>query len=880
MGVLSWLIKAGLSLLSLGVVACAAGQPGAGSQSAELPADPLAAAQQRIQELEQQNRELTALNTIVRSMNYRLNLQRFLNDALREVIAALNVKVGALYLRSGENMLLGAMLGLPRELVPTMATLDALQTGELLRLRVLDAQQEIAGLPFVAPAGVLGICSWLAVALNARDLQAGLLLIGAEEAGRFGAREVDLVSSIADQLAIAVENACLFEETWRSLRRLEAMNRASQMINASLDLTRVLQSLAQYACELASADGAAIYEWDADHHMLQVGIGYKLRPWFIQSLNSARLSTPIAADAVREAVETHRPAHIPDAVAAPSDAYSELYRSEGYRAFLAVPMLQGNDTLGVIGLWWRQAHHTPADVIALLTTLANQSVGAIENARLNAFNEQIVQSMHEGVLIQDAEGKITFANPRMAELLGYMRAEDLIGQPFLSCVDPTDRFLAHQQQGAARAGQSRRYETRFQTHEGRVLPVLVSSTPLVERRTGRHSGILTVVTDLSEVKQLQARLFQTEKLSALGELIAGVAHELNNPLTSIIGYAQLIQAHHMPADARADLERISRQAQRASEIVRNLLTFARREAPRRQYVDINEWIGRTIALRAYELRVQNIRVETDLSPTLPRTMADPHQLQQVFLNLILNAEQAIADAGVGSQITIRSWSEDGAICIEVSDNGPGIPPEIQQRIFDPFFTTKEQGKGTGLGLSICYGIVKEHGGRISVHSDGVYGEGASFRVTLPIVAGTPSEETGIVRGLAGEVAAALAREHILLVDDERDILELAKRALTEEGYQVDVATDGGQALERLQSSQYDLILCDVKMPGMGGAQFWDQLTSRDSRMAGRVVFVTGDVVGEETADLLRRTAAPSLQKPFDMDELSAMVRQMLDRERA
>jgi two-component system NtrC family sensor kinase len=855
---------------SIGVEKSVAQEPAGAADLADI--------EKRIQDLERQNRELTAVNTVIRSMNYRLNLQRFLNDALQRMVAALEVKAGAIYLRAGDDMLLGAMAGLPQELLPAMERFNATQTQALLELGAIQQGQTAPALPFLQAAETLGIHSWLALELNTRELQAGLLVLGAEEPQRFASAQIELVSSIADQLSIAIENACLLEETWRSLRRLEAINRASQAVNSSLDLDRVLEAVAQSACELAAADAAGIYEWSADHSALQVSVGHRLQPACVKALNVALKGKSGEEQAVHQALATKKPALIADLLNAAPDPHTNVCLKEGYRALLIVPMLQAERVVGAIGLWWRQPHRTSADVLSLVTTLANQSVSAIENARLNSFNEQIVRCMDEGIFIENTAGQIVSANPRMAELLGCASPADLIGQPITNWIDIGDRLVAHRQRGAVLAGEHRRWEVKIRSVTGAVMPALFSSAPLLEGRTGHPHGIVTAVTDLSELKQLQSRLIQNEKLSALGELVAGVAHELNNPLTSIIGYSRLLQGHTVSLDSAADLDRITRQAQRAAEIVRNLLAFARQERPQRQYVDVNEWIMRTVALRAYELRVQNIRIETELASGLPRTMADPHQLQQVFLNLILNAEQAMLEAGVGTQILVRSQREDEAIHVEVTDNGPGIPPALLNRIFDPFFTTKQEGKGTGLGLSICYGIVKEHGGRVWAASDGVYGKGAHFHVLLPVTMSEIAPSLAPADAAAADVGGvgASRRESLLLVDDEEDILTFASRALLDSGYQVDTAMDGVEALKRLQAAQYDLVLCDIKMPRMDGYQLWDELVKQFPQVTRRIMFVTGDVVGDETSRFLERTQAPCLQKPFEIDQLLTQVRQFLD----
>ena len=238
----------------------------------------------------------------------------------------------------------------------------------------------------------------------------------------------------------------------------------------------------------------------------------------------------------------------------------------------------------------------------------------------------------------------------------------------------------------------------------------------------------------------------------------------------------------------------------------------------------------------------------------------------------------MAEAGVGSEISVRTWEEGDSIHVEVTDDGPGIRHDLLGRVFDPFFTTKEQGKGTGLGLSICYGIVQEHGGHIWVESSGISGEGSRFRISLPIVIG----ENGLnlisleTRRPDAERPPATRDEHILLIDDEDDIIEMVGRVLCEDGYHVVSARNGFQALQHLRDNTYDLLICDIKMPEMSGIDLWNQLVGRDPNMRARIVFITGDVANERTAEFLQRTEAPVLRKPFEIEALRKFVRRVLE----
>ena len=825
-------------------------------------------------ELERHSRELALLYEIIRSTNYHLSLQDILTRAVQTLVAGMEVQAGAIYLRAGDEMLLSAVEGLPRPLQRQMERFDHEQARRLLELQLVDAHQLAGTFPFCAGAVEAGLPAWLVVNLHTREVQAGLLMLAAGEPARFDARDVDLVSRIADYLAIAIENAVLFEEMRRSLRRQQALNWASQTINASLEPERVFSSIVHVARELAGADAAAVFENDDSPYHLTLLAESGLSPAFRQSF-IALLAAGRLPDAVLEALAASEAAPLPRLDKEPAGPLVHLSLAEGYQAFLTVPLLQEGRKQGAVALWWREPQRFTMDLVTALTTLANQSISAIQNARLSSFNERIIRSMDEGILIEDAEGYITFANPRMAEMLGYRSPEELIGQRILSWIDTRDRFVARLQHDAVLAGERRRYEATFQTKDGGTLPVLASSIPLLQR-PGQPPEILTVVTDISELKRLQQQLIQSEKLAALGGLVAGVAHELNNPLTSIIGYAQLIKAGGVSATAAEDLKRVIQQAQRAADIVRNLLAFARQERPQRKLVDVNDIIERTIALRSYELRVQNIQVELDLDKGVPATLADPQQLQQVILNLILNAEQAMSKSGVGSRLTIRTRRTDAGVIVEVRDNGPGIPPAIMGRIFDPFFTTKEPGEGTGLGLSICYGIVQEHGGRIWAESEGIPGKGAAFFVHLPPappqsrIAAEEAQEQKSAPPTAGRRGS-----RILIVDDEQDIVEIAARVLAQQGHLVDVARSGQEAIRCVERRGYDLIVCDIKMPGMNGISFWEELTRRDPGWRKRIVFMTGDMANEQTVGFLQEAGAPVLQKPFELQRLNSWIQEML-----
>lgn len=377
---------------------------------------------------------------------------------------------------------------------------------------------------------------------------------------------------------------------------------------------------------------------------------------------------------------------------------------------------------------------------------------------------------------------------------------------------------------------------------------------------------------LTELRETQNQLIQAGKLSAVGQLVAGVAHELNNPLTTVKGYAQLLCGQPLPPDVKRDLRRIDEAAERCRRIVQNLLTFARRHGSEMSPCNVNEIIEAMLALHEYRLKVDNINIEKDLQRDLPATLADPYQLQQVFVNIISNAQYAMRVTN-GGTLTVRSRYSGGNINIWISDTGPGMSPEVVARVFEPFYTTKEVGEGTGLGLSICYGIIEEHGGAIRVSSE--QGKGATFCVELP----WRREEVPPMRPerhVQRNIESNGSR--ILVVDDEEAILALVKRALSEDGFIVDVAATGVEALEFLDDDNghdYRLVVSDVKMPGLDGPRLYSHLRYNRPGLERRVVFMTGDTSSPDTKMFLESAKVGYIAKPFDLAALRQLVRQHL-----
>jgi two-component system NtrC family sensor kinase len=496
---------------------------------------------------------------------------------------------------------------------------------------------------------------------------------------------------------------------------------------------------------------------------------------------------------------------------------------------------------------------------------------------------RLFQALHEGVyigLVGTASTATLAANPHLRIMFGW--ADDVPAseiRPF-----DAERFVDEQArtsflQQLARDGFALGYLLRLRRVDGSAMWVEVTAhaDPLAAPDTLRVEAVMRDVTERKKLqdqsRDVYHQLSQAEKLAALGQTMSGVAHELNNPLATILACAERLAGRRLDEPTRRDLDAIHNAAERAARIVRNLQTFARKRHTTRTMVDLNQVVRETLALRAYEQRIANVVIVEALAAGLPAVFADPHQVQQVLLNLIINAEQAMLGAHGRGTLILRSWHdpEHDAVALEVSDDGPGVPEEVQPKIFDPFFTTKAVGKGTGLGLSVAYAIVQEHGGRLTFKS--AEGRGASFFLELP-VGGThirlpdPSPTSPLPEVPKGTRA--------LVIEDEAALGEAVAGALHDAGFLVDRAADGGEALARLRERTYDVVICDLKMPKVDGIAFFREVSAKMPQIARRLVFVTGDVAGTEAERFLEESGCRWLAKPFRLRDLVKVAREVLN----
>jgi signal transduction histidine kinase/ActR/RegA family two-component response regulator len=503
---------------------------------------------------------------------------------------------------------------------------------------------------------------------------------------------------------------------------------------------------------------------------------------------------------------------------------------------------------------------------------------------LEAELHSVLDSLQVGVILLDPSGRIRFSNARFEQLFG-LGVHDVRDAAYVDMLheliaprfrDPA-AFSAPWKSFLGGADEPGNDELELLRPARRVLERFFR--PILDSQ-GKPVGWFEMFSDVTSDRQIQSTMLQTEKMAALGQLVSGIAHELNNPLTTIMGYAQLLLGHRLPSSQLSEARNVFQEAERARRIVKNLLYFARENKPERSRVDVNEIVERTIALRSYELKVEDIVVERDLAPDLPPTMADPYQLQQVLLNLIVNAEHALLEDRGKGRVLIRTRhvvadagrNKGERILLEVCDDGPGIAPTIASRIFDPFFTTKAPGVGTGLGLSIVYGIVHQHGGGITFENR--TGGGAKFIVELPVVP-VPARESQRVVPNPSSAPGFPPQRRFLVVEDEPTVAQLIVDVLREEGHQVEAVLDSQEGLARLSRAEYDLVICDLRMPRLDGPAFYDALVRTGSPMRDKIIFITGDMLAPRTLKFLEMKNLPFLAKPFLVEELKLAIHGVL-----
>ncbi|HVE78644.1 MAG TPA: ATP-binding protein [Gemmatimonadaceae bacterium] len=471
-------------------------------------------------------------------------------------------------------------------------------------------------------------------------------------------------------------------------------------------------------------------------------------------------------------------------------------------------------------------------------------------------------------------GRFLEVNPALIAMLGHAQADTVLRLTLdeLYADDEAPRHVPRPGEPSAEDW----YETRWRRSDGEVITVRLIVRAKIDA-FGDVRYLEGIAEDVTERQRRDELLRRSERMASLGTTLAGVAHELNNPLAAVIGFTQLLRREARRADDVTALDTIEHEARRAARIVRELLAFSRRQEGGRDLVNLNDIVSYIMSTRRYALETRGIVAELDLAPALPPVTADATQLEQVVLNLLLNAEQAlvaILDAAPGTpparppRLTVVTGVDGAEVVLDVADTGVGIRADDIPRIWDPFWTTKPEGEGTGLGLSVVHGIVDSHSGTIEVES--VVDQGTRFRVRLPAATAVADATVAARRG-APEPQPSRALD-ILVVDDEPSILRFLEHYLTSRGHAVLTANDGAQALRLAERTAFDVVICDIRMPGMDGYEVLARLRRLPHGGQARCIVSTGVAVGGAgRAQLEELGVWAIIPKPYEVEQLREVV---------
>lgn len=631
-------------------------------------------------------RQAEALAEVARALGSSLKLTDVLRLSLRHSAAILGAEVAMVAMRRGEFLHVVATTGGAAEplqglYVPIAenAIGRAMLEGRTLVLNALPREETIDE----RTRGLLVVEKTVAAPMRTPDGPIGVLSV-ANRAADFTEDDARVLERLASQLALAVVNSRLFEEASEATRELSAAFDAIAGGMAVLDsdgfITRHNGRLAEFA-GLGREDSLAG------------------RSFFHALLREERLVTdddPLGAAIIRRVV-----------------GKGTLRQPWTGRVFDVVA-----------------SPHPAGGAVATVYDVTEETARAVALERAEARYARLVESAEDAICTVDLDGNFTAVNRALERVMGRPR-KLLLRTHFTQLLPEEERAETSRRLAATLAGKRQRMEMRFTSADGVARIATVTTAPIYEG--GRIAGALAIIRDVTEERAMLDQMVRREKLAALGELVGGVAHEVNSPLTSILAFGQILQEEQTDdAQRRKASDTIVNEAKRAARIVGKLLTFARQNPAEKMRTDLNQVLRDTVELRRYPLKMQEIALALELADDLPATWADPFQLQQVFINLLSNAEQALAGRPGGGRITVRTERRGEELVASVADTGPGIAPEHLASIFNPFYTTKPRGIGTGLGLSISFGIVREHGGAMRARS--VPGQGAVFEVALPIVA--------------------------------------------------------------------------------------------------------------------------------------------------
>lgn len=730
----------------------------------------------------------------------------------------------------------------------------------------------------------------------------------AVEAFRLGARNY-LIKPFSDTEARAVIDQALRE------RRLEReRDRLTRSLQQRVQELTVLYSIGKSVSALMSQEELLERIVEAGVYITRAEEGFLLlrdersNELYLRAAKNVgeqraqHLRLPINDGLAGQVVRTGKAVRIDKA---PTGTSLKVKTGFFVRSIIQVPLTVGQNVIGVLAVDNQQIDRPFSENDQyLLSALADYAAIAIENANLyqqvkrsEERYKDLFTNAYDLIFTLDQRLHITSINKVGQELTGY-EIDELVDQPLQSLCRAESWQQAQPLLMDLLAGDTiSLFELELVRRDRERVYLEVSARPITDGAV--HLGIHCIARDVTERRSLELQLIQSEKLSALGRLAAGVAHDVKKPVATINLYAQsLLRETSLSELARSDIQVIRSQSEWASNIAQSLLDFARQRKPERTTVNLNDLLKSIVGLCTFQLKSDNVKVVYQLDPDLPTTIVDPQQIGQVFMNLINNADQAMTATSSSRTLTLQtslarvqrelmdgertsvnddnntaSSNEIEVLRVCVSDTGSGIPADVLTKIFDPFFTTKSEGQGTGLGLSISFGFVREHDGRIWAES--TPGVGTTMIVDLPLVSELDLAIPSLFPETDQSSAETTKAYRILVVDDDETTRTLIARLMTSLGYKAEIVASGEEALKALERESADLILTDVQMPGMSGFELYQAVQQRAPELADRMVFVTGDALNSATQSRITQLGNAYIAKPFENNHLQALVRGLL-----
>jgi PAS domain S-box-containing protein len=652
-------------------------------------------------------------------------------------------------------------------------------------------------------------------------------------------------------------------------RVLQRMWWLGQQITLELNPQRVLDRFLEAVMDMAQGDGATVGLIDSSGQIrlvLATGISAPLEGSIVPATGSAMARVIHGGEAIAIAnIHADPSVFDPSTYARSTDKFAGL---------AIVPISRRGERIGAVSVATRAERRFTSADLERIEAMGDLLSVSLENAELvetlrrtEARYRTLFRAAPDAVLTVEQGGEIRDANDAVRDVTG-LEPQHAIGQAIADLVVDSDCAKLSAALDAAFAGSPARVEVAFR-NDGlgvagrRVVAVAMSRLPETD-----PPSVLLVGRDVTNERDMRVRLMESDRLAAVGELVAGVAHEVNNPLSSISAFAQLLLRDGGLTPAQCEsIEVIKSETLRASQVVKDLLAFARRSDALREPLDLNNVLSRTLRLRGYQLSSHHVELDTELAADLPAVVGDARQLQQVCLNLMTNAIQAMSPMG-GGKLHVSTRHDAGWVVLEMRDTGPGIPDAARVHIFEPFFTTKDEGEGTGLGLSVSYGIVTAHGGTIAVANTSP--AGTTFRVALPAAAEPALDSSGPDAGAIVR-RSPLSGLRVLFIDDEPTLRAGVQTFGKMRGFTVLTASDGIEGIELIRQTPVDAVVCDLRMPLMDGPAFHERLRRERPGLAARTMFITGDVVGTGGRTGLGTVRQPILPKPFALERLEEML---------